>query len=707
MDPKNDLDPLKVLAYAQSLPTNIGKYQVINLLGQGGMGKVYSAFDPKLNRIVAIKQITLSLDKKIQEKRILKEAQACAGLTHPNIITVYEVTEDSVGCYLVMEYIKGISLDKYLKEKSPDLESILKLMKIICEAVHYAHKQEVVHRDLKPSNIMMMGDVPKIMDFGLAKMMNEETSTSSRGKMIGTIYYMAPEQILPTNPTKIGPHSDVYALGVILYELLTHTRPFQGNACVEIAVKIAHDLPTFPKKNNIPKEVKRICLKCLEKNPRNRYLSAYSLSLDIERFLNKYKDNNQKVIKKNYIIYFFILLLIVSFFFMLLEIAKWNNKFPPPVPLSVEHKTEIYQVLDTIWENLHTPVKVEWVEEQLNCAEKIAPFNEDVYREIGKIWMVLALRQQKDEFYAISKALQEFDRAIAVSQGQDWQSCFLADNICIYFKIAQKHQAKYIEYLKKFPEFSQYIQLRKSFYSIFFATTQDERMNFIHTGLDFCGKLSKEYPNRFWVHYWAMKFFIEDEKYKSVLYHCTEAMKIYYDVFDFDFNPKHPNLKILTPLYFELCYVSIIALLNLKEYNLALQRIDHLFLYRQEANLYYYQAQCYFGLEKWESAIQTLNRAEELGVPIDRIAFSRGKCYILLKKYKEALENFDLVIKNSKKEDIHYTHYYMRSQLYKYFQRYDDALEDLDSALLLEPQNQDILEQIQEVQDLKAKQKKK
>ena len=266
-------------------PTHIGRYKIIDLVGQGGMGKVYRAYDPDLSRIVALKVISWSAEKYLQRKTILKEARTTARLNHPNIVKIYEVGEDNRYYYLAMEYIAGATLGDFIKDNDPSIKWCVDILWKIAKAIHYAHREKIIHRDLKPANIMIVNKtIPIVMDFGLAKDLDTETSASSKGKMIGTLHYMSPEQV---QTRSIDKRSDIFGLGSVFYEMLTRQKTFSGRTSLEVAMNITSQAPKEPRKinANIPVEIQSICLKCLNKKRDKRYSSCYLLAADIQKYL--------------------------------------------------------------------------------------------------------------------------------------------------------------------------------------------------------------------------------------------------------------------------------------------------------------------------------------------------------------------------------------------------------------------------------------
>ncbi len=264
---------------------NFGHYEVLEEIGQGGMGKVYKAYDPKLNRTVAIKVILTSAEvSEKQIKRFMIEARSMAQLEHPNIIKVYEIGEEPQN-YFIMEYIEGDILSSRARSGKVSPKEAAQIILKAALALEEVHKNGILHRDIKPSNIMIdQRGEPRLMDFGLAKVENSDLSRT--GEVMGTPAYMSPEQ---AEGKKVDARSDVYSLGATLYEVLTKTSPFQGDNVFNIIHQVVTRDPIAPCDLNpdIPPELEAICLKSLEKSPGKRYLKAKFFARDLDNFLQE------------------------------------------------------------------------------------------------------------------------------------------------------------------------------------------------------------------------------------------------------------------------------------------------------------------------------------------------------------------------------------------------------------------------------------
>jgi WD40 repeat protein len=268
-------------------------YEVLGKLGQGGMGAVYKARHLRLNRVVAVKVVGDALNARPAElARFRQEAEMIARLQHANIVQIYEVGEYSGGSYLALEYVDGLSLDRQINGTPQPPRQAAQLVEALARAVHYAHGQGVIHRDLKPANVLLTSaGAPKITDFGLARSVELESGLTTSGAILGTPSYMAPEQA-EGRLKDIGPHTDTYALGAILYECLTGRPPFRGATVLDTLAQIRQQDPVPPHRllgsnsRTCPADLETICLKCLEKDPQRRYASAAELADDLARFLD-------------------------------------------------------------------------------------------------------------------------------------------------------------------------------------------------------------------------------------------------------------------------------------------------------------------------------------------------------------------------------------------------------------------------------------
>jgi serine/threonine-protein kinase len=262
-------------------------YEVEAELGRGGMGIVYRARHLRLNRLVALKMLLGSPYAGPQDlARFRREAEVGASLRHPHIVQVHDAGEHDGRPYFTMEYLEGGSLAQRLDGTPQPARQAAALLATLAEAVEVAHQGGIVHRDLKPANILLTANgAPKISDFGLAQLLQGGAGLSQIGTVLGTPSYMAPEQA-QGRPRVVGPTVDIYALGAILYELLTGRPPFRAETASETVLQVIFQEPVPPSRLNaeVPPDLETICLKCLNKDPAQRYATAAALAADCHRF---------------------------------------------------------------------------------------------------------------------------------------------------------------------------------------------------------------------------------------------------------------------------------------------------------------------------------------------------------------------------------------------------------------------------------------
>ena len=264
----------------------VGRFELLERLGRGGFGTVWKARDTELDRIVAVKIPRKGQLTPAEVEHFLREARTAAQLTHPNIVAIHEVGRDGDTIYIVTDLVHGVPLSDWLARCRPSVREAAELCRKIAEALHHAHEMGVVHRDLKPQNILIEDDgEPRVTDFGLARRELGETTVTIDGQLLGTPAYMSPEQA-KGQAHQADRRSDIYSLGVILFELLTGELPFRGNVRMLIH-QVIHDEPLSPRRlnGNVSRDLETICLKCLEKDAHQRYGSAKEFADELRRFL--------------------------------------------------------------------------------------------------------------------------------------------------------------------------------------------------------------------------------------------------------------------------------------------------------------------------------------------------------------------------------------------------------------------------------------
>jgi TolB-like protein/Tfp pilus assembly protein PilF/tRNA A-37 threonylcarbamoyl transferase component Bud32 len=278
----------KKAARAVELLGELGDYELLEEVGRGGQGVVFRARQKSLNRTVALKVISLGQwASKVHLRRFRLEAEAAAKLEHPGIVPIHEVGERDGSCYFSMKFVEGGQLDEVVKREPVPIRRAVELIAKVARTVHYAHEHGILHRDIKPGNILLdaKGE-PHLTDFGLARLVESESSVTHTLEVLGTPSYMAPEQAVGNNAA-VSSVTDVYGLGAVLYQLLTDHPPFAGGTTYETIKLVLDTEPREPRAWNpkIDRDLSTICLKCLDKDPKRRYPSALALAEDLEHWL--------------------------------------------------------------------------------------------------------------------------------------------------------------------------------------------------------------------------------------------------------------------------------------------------------------------------------------------------------------------------------------------------------------------------------------
>src|SRR5256714_3139080 len=280
--------PLKTSPAPSPMLMDFGDYELLEQIARGGQGVVYRARQKILNRTVALKVISVGQGtSEAHVKRFRREAEAAARLEHPCIVPIYEVGERDGSCYFSMKFVEGGQLDDVIRHEPMPPRRAAELIAKVARTVHYAHEHGILHRDIKPGNILLdQKGEPHLTDFGLARLVESESTVTRTLEVLGTPSYMAPEQAEGENAA-VSSATDVYGLGAVLYHLLTGQPPFAGGTTYETIKLLLDTEPRPPRLLNrkIDRDLSTICLKCLDKDPRRRYSSALALAEDLERWL--------------------------------------------------------------------------------------------------------------------------------------------------------------------------------------------------------------------------------------------------------------------------------------------------------------------------------------------------------------------------------------------------------------------------------------
>src|SRR5246127_1061499 len=283
-----DKPPSQKATPAAELLGELGDYELLEEVGRGGQGVVFRARQKSLNRVVALKVIRLGQwASKAHLKRFRLEAEAAARLEHPGIVPIHEVGERDGSCYFSMKFVEGGQLDEVVRRTPISIRQAAELIAKVARTVHYAHEHGILHRDIKPGNILLdQKGEPHLTDFGLARLLETESTVTRTLEVLGTPSYMAPEQAAGKN-SQLTAATDVYGLGTVLYQLLTGQPPFAGGTTYETIRLLRDTEPRQPRLLNpkIDRDLSTICLKCLEKDPQRRYASALGLAEDLEHWL--------------------------------------------------------------------------------------------------------------------------------------------------------------------------------------------------------------------------------------------------------------------------------------------------------------------------------------------------------------------------------------------------------------------------------------
>ncbi|WP_372364628.1 tetratricopeptide repeat protein [Candidatus Uabimicrobium sp. HlEnr_7] len=606
---------------------NFGRYQLLQEIGRGGMGIVYRAYDTKFKTVVALK--IMIRDEKEHIDRFFRETTAVAKLNHPNIVRFYECG-GSPKPYFTMEYIEGVTLSSLIHKKNIPPTKLVDIMIAVCEAMQYGHSNRIMHRDIKPSNIMISksGEV-KIMDFGLAKIADESKQFSKSGQIIGTAYYMAPEQV----EGKADYKSDIYSLGASMYEALTYRTVYQGALEINILVQITTSYPIPPRQLNpdISPYLEAICLKCLQRNPFKRYHNFKQLTRELKNF-----KAQKPILAKKY--------------------TSWDvlGNFIR------KHKV-ICACLAFIFLTLFTSLIITL--NALNYAEKAT---QKAQREkdrtkvaLNKVMKVLsysikehAVLQEDAKFATLCAEI--FSDVETYGENKDWS--FLKGYITSISGATKKSLEYYDRQIQRNPSDIEAYNNRGLLYSE--NKEYQKALEDFNRALTINSNYSDCYNNR-------GLLFLEQGKYSKALADFNKALQLN----NRDYNA-YNNRGLL---YREQNLYSK----ALADFDKALEIApDNFEIYNNVGLLYRY-------LEQYDEAINSYNKALQINPKFVEAYNNRGNLYKDKKLYEKALTDYNNVLKINPN---YYKTYNSRGVIYKSLKKYEQALSDYSKALEINPQ---------------------
>jgi serine/threonine-protein kinase len=435
--------PSKLLSSPVTLP-DVPGYVVTALLGRGGMGSVYCARHLRLGRMVALKMISGDHASPERLARFQAETLALARLQHPHIVQIYEVSESRGLPYFAMEFLEGGGLDRKLAGRPQPPKDAAGTVELLARAIDAAHQQGIVHRDLKPANILLTRDgQPKISDFGLVKRLEGDLSQTRTGDILGTPIYMAPEQVAGSHKA-IGAGTDIYALGAILYEMLTGRPPFRGTTAVETfeLIRSAEPVPVRRLQPGVPRDLETICLKCLEKAPDKRYASARALADDLGRF-----QANQPIAARRAGLAY--------------RLGKWARRRPALAALvAVVLVATLGTAALGIWYNARLRSAAQRADQRSRLARGVV---DDMYTKVAEEWLIDEPFKDPLRQEFLEKAMRLYEEFVR-EEGSDPE--LVRESALAHFRLGQIHRILN-QHATAQEAYGQAIRLQRSLYERF------------------------------------------------------------------------------------------------------------------------------------------------------------------------------------------------------------------------------------------------
>ncbi|BBM85993.1 serine/threonine-protein kinase [Candidatus Uabimicrobium amorphum] len=648
------------------------RYQILEELGRGGMGAVYKAYDTKLKTIIALKVITHDSQEYLQ--RFFLEVATIAKLNHPNIVRFYEYGS-SPRPFFTMEYIEGVTLSYLVGNKNILPQDLVDLLIPICEALHYAHSQSVIHRDIKPSNIIITKDkLPKIMDFGLAKQSNQTQRLSKSGQMLGTVYYMAPEQV----EGKTTFASDIYSLGASMYEALTYRTVYQGESEINIIVQIIKNTPIPLRHLNpdISPYLEAICLKCLKRNFHKRYKDFEQLARELKNFkahrpliARKYNswDVMAHFIHKHKVICSSIALVFLILFCSLLVTINALN-------YAHQERKKAQQAAQ------RTQQEKDKTKAALNKVMAVLSYAVRNYAQL-----------QNDEKFA-SLFSKIFEDVESYGENEDWS--FIKGYVTAQSGDKQKSIAYYTQKIEKTPNDSGAYNNRGTLYQQlqkYDLAEWDYSKAILFSPTDI-----NAYNNRAILYHQRQKYALAIADYSKIIALAPQIPKAYnnrgliyeklgkYDLARTDYT----KAIAVAPNYLEAYNNRGNLYKNQKKYTLAMADYHKtILLAPQNADVYNNRGLIYEKLKKYKRAIRDYNKAIALD-PKHKYAYShRAKLYNKLNQPTLAQSDYNQAILLNPKNPNAYNN---RALFYEKQRRYKHAIADYNKAIFLNPNAQHI-----------------